>query len=121
MTRAVPLPSKTFIDQDATDTSTIYVDDPKQAPVSIPIAVDRLKGDGALVQKVLQAQSCSVAERLLTRASRVMRLRSIDVCDPDLLSLQPDRVAIDHAVVAATDKAEGEVGPCRSARVGSSS
>jgi hypothetical protein len=106
---AIPT-SEAFSDQHATHALAVHEHEAQQTTISIPIPVDQLDRNRSAIQKLLQPARRSVAKRLLVRTSRVMGLGCVDIGDPNLLAAEPNRVAIDHAVVAATREAKREVG-----------
>ena len=87
------------------DAPSIDEHDPELAPVAVLVTLDRLQADRAAFEKLVEPHGRTVAEFLFLRTPVIVRLRSVDVGDPDLHALQPDRVAVDDAIVSAADVA----------------
>ncbi len=104
---AVPA-GETFPHQHITDAVAIHPHDAEQAAIAVSVMIDRSERDRPVVQKLLEPQSRPIPKRLFAGTSRVMRLRSVDVGNPNLRTVKPDRIAIDHAVVPTAGEAERE-------------
>ena len=84
---------------------TINIHQPQLAAISIVISIDSFECHDPAVEQLLQPLRGAVAKRLLAGTAGIMSFRSINVCDADLHALEPNRVAIDHAVVPAANEA----------------
>ncbi len=104
---AVPA-GETFPHQHITDAVAIHPHDAEQAAIAVSVMIDRSERDRPVVQKLLEPQSRPIPKRLFAGTSRVMRFGSVDIGNPDLRTAEPDRIAVDHAVVPTAGEAERE-------------
>ena len=101
--RAIPCPGQAFADQLITQGMAIAHERPQLATVTILITLtDGRHVKWPLIDEFEQALRRPVAQIRFSVAARWMRLGCIDVCNPNFHAVHPDRVAVDHAVSAAT-------------------
>jgi hypothetical protein len=98
---AAPGPGKAFRHEDVTKAAAIANQHAQFAPVSILVSArPGMEFERAAIDKFYHPFRGLVSKGKLKGAFWVTHLGCIDISNPDLVTIQPDRVTIDHACCA---------------------
>ena len=101
-------PRKPFCHQNGPDRLSIPRNNAQLAAIAIRIAAvgSGLQRERSCVQQGLQTQCRCIAQVLFVRASRRMRLGSVDIRNANFIAIHPECITIDDTILSAPTMAQ---------------